>query len=183
MTAHSRITGRGGLLAVLLGIALGTGCVHNAFTPATTMKLAARPAGCYLDLILHGEPPFPYVVIGHVSTESTAGGWFAIGENNEVAMERLQDEACSAGAHGLIQPDSQAQGVWTQNGYSKSTTGTAVAFVYVDPSGRALPPPTGPRLIIHPGGVSGPTPPAPLLTPSPPLTPPPTAVAPSTPPS
>jgi hypothetical protein len=163
-------------LPLVLGLVLGSGCVHNAFTPATTMKLSARPEGCYLDMIFHGVPPFSYVVIGRVTTDSTAPGLWALGENNEVAMERLQEEACRVGAHGLLQVGAQSEGVWNGNGYSKSTTGAAVAFVYVDPYGRPLPPPTGPKLLIHPGGyAASPPPPAP----PPPLSPPPPPALPS----
>jgi len=180
------------LLIFVVGVvAVGAGCVHNAFTPSTTMRFAPRPDGCYVDLIFLGEPPGPYVVIGRVSTESTAQGLFAIGENNEAAMERLKEEACRAGAHGLLQADTQAEGSWTKNGYSKSTTGAAVAFVYVDPYGRPLPPPRGPRVVIHPGAqpvapIARPTP-APIVPPPPPPfpePPPPAAMAaPSAPPA
>jgi hypothetical protein len=54
----------GAPLALGVAIALASGCVHNAFTPATTLRMPPRPPSCYLDLIFHGEPPFPYVVLG-----------------------------------------------------------------------------------------------------------------------
>ena len=131
------------------------------------MNLSPRPEGCYLDMIFQGVPPFPYVVIGRVTNDSTAPGLFALGENNEVAMDRLKDEACQVGAHGLLKADAQSEGTWTGNGYSKSTTGAALAFVYVDPYGRPLPPPTGPRLMIHPGAYSVPAAPPPPAPPPP----------------
>src|ERR1043165_1152788 len=127
-----RVTRARHALLLAAGVALGSACVNSAFTPATTMKLSERPEGCYLDMIFHGVPPFPYVVIGRVTTDSTAPGVWALGEDNEAAMERLKAEACSVGAHGLLQVEAQSEGSWTHNGYSKSTTGAAVAFVYVD---------------------------------------------------
>ena len=153
----------GARTARLLGfaIALSAGCVHNGFVPATAMQLPERPEGCYLDMIFQGVPPFPYVVIGKVTTDSTARGLWALGENNSVAMERLHNEACRVGAHGLMQAGAQSMGTWTGNGYSKSTTGEALAFVYVDASGRLLPPPAGPRPVIQPGAYPVP-PPQPL---------------------
>jgi hypothetical protein len=39
------------------------------------------------------------------------------------------------GAHGLMQAGAASQGTWTDNGYSRSTAGSAVAFVYVDEAG------------------------------------------------
>ena len=67
-------------------------------------------------------------------------------------------------AHGLLEVGSASNGVWTSDGYSKSTTGGAVAFVYVDPSGRPLAPPTGPRVMIQ-GQVAYPAPPPPGYAP------------------
>lgn len=155
------------VLALVVGAALGTGCVSNAFTPSTTMKLAVRPEGCYLDVIFDGVPPYAYVVIGRVTTESTAPGLFAIGEDNDAALARMKDEACHAGAHGLLHVGSSSQGVWTGDGYSKSTTGAAVAFVYVDDAGHPLPPPRGPRLMIRPGGYGLPPPASAAAAPAP----------------
>jgi len=154
---------RGARRPLLLGLAIAVtaGCVHNGFTPATAMQFRERPEGCYLDMIFQGVPPYPYVIIGRVSTDSTAPGLFALGENNEVAMQRLQEEACRVGAHGLMHAGAQSQGSWTGNGYSKSTTGEAVAFVYVDAYGRPMPPPTAARPMIHPGAYPLPPPPVP----------------------
>lgn len=145
-------------MALGLAIALGSGCVHNAFTPATARKLPPRPEDCYLDLVFHGEPPAPYVVLGSLTTESDAPGLFALGEGNEAALTRLREEACRVGAHGLLQAHAQSQGVWTRDAYSKSTSGSAVAFIYVDPAGAPLPPPRGPRLMIQPGAAPPPPP-------------------------
>jgi hypothetical protein len=167
------MTRRGVLPALVLAILVGAGCVQTAFVPATTLKLPSRPDGCYLDLIFHGEPPYPYVVIGSVTTDSTAPGLFALGEGNEVAIERMKNQACFVGAHGLLQVDSQSHGVWTQNGYSKSTTGAAVAFVYVDEAGRPLPPPSSSRPVIHPGAYAPPPPPPPPAAAPPGYPPPP----------
>jgi hypothetical protein len=156
------MTGAGKGLVIVLGVALSAGCVHNGFTPATAMRLPPRPEGCYLDMIFQGEPPYPYVVLGRVTTDSTAPGLFALGENNDAAMGRLQAEACEVGAHGLMQAGAASQGVWTGNGYSRSTTGAAVAFVYVDDAGRPQAPPTGPQMLIHPGALSAPPGPPPM---------------------
>jgi len=168
------MTGARKILSVVLSVALGAGCVHNGFTPATTMRLPPRPEGCYLDLVFQGEPLYPYVVLGRVSTDSTAAGLGALGETNEAAMERLQAEACEVGAHGLMQAGAASQGTWTGNGYSRSTTGSAVAFVYVDQAGRPLPPPRGPQTVIHPGSLTprAAAPPPPPLPPGVPQGPP-----------
>jgi hypothetical protein len=132
------------------------GCIHNGFTPTTGLSLPPRPENCYLDMIFQGMPPYPYVVIGQVSTDSTAPGLFALGESNDVAIQRMKEQACLAGAHGLMQVGANSQGTWTGNGYSKSTSGGAVAFIYVDPAGRPLPPPNAPRLVIQPGAYPNP---------------------------
>jgi hypothetical protein len=171
---------RGASQVRLLGVvlALSAGCVHNGFVPSTAMQIPSRPEGCYLDMIFEPAPPFPYVILGKVTTDSTAPGLWALGEGNDVAMERLRDEACRVGAHGLMQAGSQSVGVWNNNGYSKSTTGEALAFVYVDAAGRPLPPPNGPRTVIHPGSLGVPPPPSG----PPPGAPPPGAMPPPPPP-
>ena len=166
------MTGAGKLLSIVLAVALGAGCVHNGFTPATAMRLPPRPEGCYLDMVFQGVPPYPYVVLGRVSTDSSAPGLWALGETNDAAMERLQAEACEVGAHGLMQAGAASQGTWTSDGYSRSTTGSAVAFVYVDDAGHALPPPRGPRTVIQPGSLGAPPPPAALPPPPPSMLPP-----------
>jgi hypothetical protein len=143
------------LLSTLFAFASGA-CVHTGFTPTTGLALQARPGNCYLDMIFQGVPPYPYVVIGQISTDSTAPGLFALGESNDVAVERMKEQACLVGAHGLLQVGANSQGSWTGNGYSKSTSGGAVAFVYVDPQGRPLAAPNAPRVLIQQGAFANP---------------------------
>ena len=143
-------------LAFVAGLA--GGCVHTGFTPTTGLNLPPRAQTCYLDMIFQGAPPYPYVVIGQITTDSTAPGLFALGENNDVAVQRMKEQACLVGAHGLMQVGANSQGSWTNNGYSKSTSGGAVAFVYVDPAGRPLPPPNAPRIVIQQGAYPNPAP-------------------------
>jgi hypothetical protein len=138
-------------LSALLGAVALTSCIHTGFTPTTGLYLPPRADSCYLDMIFQGPPPYPYVVIGQVQTDSTAPGLFALGESNDVAVQRMKVEACRRGAHGLLQVAANSQGVWTGNGYSKSTSGGAVAFIYVDPTGQPLPPPNAPRIVIQQG--------------------------------
>src|SRR6478736_2269302 len=107
------------LLVVAGVVALSGACVHTGFQPTTGLVLPARGQGCYLDLIFHGQPPAPYIVIGRISTDSTAPGLFALGENDHVAVDRMKEEACQVGAHGLLDVGASSQGVWTGNGYSK----------------------------------------------------------------
>jgi hypothetical protein len=166
-----------GLAAVVFLLGAG-GCIHTGFTPTTGLNLPPRPQNCYLDMIFQGLPPYPHVIIGQVSTDSTAPGIFALGESNDVAVQRMKEQACLVGAHGLMKVDASSQGVWNGDGISKSTSGGAVAFVYVDPQGRPLSPPTAPRIIIQPGAypnpaAGGPTqaswaPPPPQAAPPPP---------------
>lgn len=157
----------------VLGFA-AAGCVHTGFTPTTGLALPGRPPNCYLDMIFQGRPAYPYVVLGQVTTDSTAPGLFALGESNDVAIQRMKEQACAVGAHGLMNVGANSQGVWTGDGYSKSTSGGAVAFIYVDPSGQPLAPPNGPRVIIQPGAypnpvaAAGPPPPPPAAPPPPP---------------
>jgi hypothetical protein len=145
-------------LLLVSAVATGLGCVHTGFTPTTGMNLPPRPENCYLDMIFQGPPPYPHVIIGQISTDSTAPGLFAIGENNDVAVQRMKQQACLVGAHGLMKVDASSQGSWTNNGYSKSTSGGSIAFVYVDQYGRPLPPPNAPRVIIQQGAYATPQP-------------------------
>ena len=138
-------------LAAVVVLAGACGCIHTGFTPTTGLNLPPRPQNCYLDMIFQGNPPYQYVVLGQISTDSTAPGIFALGESNDVAVQRMKEQACLVGAHGLMQVGANSQGVWTGDGYSKSTSGGAVAFIYVDPQGRPLPPPNAPRIVIQPG--------------------------------
>jgi len=140
---------------MVMGFA-AAGCVHTGFTPTTGLALAARPSNCYLDMIFQGRPAYPYIVLGQINTDSTAPGLFALGESNDVAIQRMKEQACAVGAHGLMNVGANSQGTWTGNGYSKSTSGGSVAFVYVDPAGRPLPPPNAPRVIIQPGAYPNP---------------------------
>jgi hypothetical protein len=159
-----------GLLVLGLG---GLGCVHTGFTPTTGIQLAQREPNCYLDMIFQGPPPYAHLIIGQVTTDSTAPGLFALGESNDVAVQRMKEQACLVGAHGLMQVGANSQGSWNNNGYSKSTSGGAVAFIYVDPYGRPLPPPNAPRIVIQQGAY-GNAPPGY----APPAYPPPAAPAP-----
>jgi hypothetical protein len=143
------------LAAVALVVGAGA-CVHTGFTPTTGLNLPPRPQNCYLDMIFEGLPPYPHVIIGQISTDSTAPGIFALGESNDIAVQRMKEQACLVGAHGLLKVGSNSQGVWTRDGYSKSTTGGAVAFIYVDPQGRPLAPPNAPRIIIQQGAYANP---------------------------
>lgn len=81
-------------------------------------------------------------------------------EQSRTRFERQNDWTadCLVGAHGLMQVGANSQGSWTSNGYSKSTSGGAVAFVYVDPTGRPLPPRYAPRILIQPGALPNPAP-------------------------
>jgi hypothetical protein len=88
-----------------------------------------------------GPPPSPYAVVGAVATVSTKPRLFAIGENTDVAVRRIMEQACAIGAHGLMNVVATSELVRVRKGYRWSTTGSAVAFIYVDPSGRPLPPP------------------------------------------
>lgn len=145
------------LAAVALLVGAGA-CIHTGFTPTTGLNMPPRPQNCYLDMIFQGAPPYPYVVLGQISTDSTAPGIFALGESNDVAVQRMKEQACLVGAHGLMQVGANSQGIWTGDGYSKSTSGGAVAFIYVDPQGRPLAPPNAPRIIIQPGAYPNPAP-------------------------
>jgi hypothetical protein len=115
------------------------------------MVVAARPPDCYLDVVFQGEPTRPYVALGAVATDSTGPQLFTIGENNVVAVRRVVEQACALGAHGLMNLAANTQYVPVGKGNWKSTTASAVAFVYVDASGRPLPPPDGPSAAVQPG--------------------------------
>jgi hypothetical protein len=177
MTVSKRRSALGSLSACGLSLVL-TGCTSTStsFTPTAGLSLPPRPADCYLDIIDTGSPPFAYVVIGRVATDSTSGGLVALGETNERTVERMRKRACRAGAHGLLQVSSNTQGHFTDRSFSKSSSGGAVAFIYVDANGQALPPPTRATLIIHQGAAAGPSATVRVVTPPPEA--PPVAVAP-----
>jgi hypothetical protein len=130
------------LLTLVLGLAVA-GCVHTGFTRTSGIVLPARSPDCYLD-VLQGPPPYPYVVFGEVTTHSTAPTLLAIGDNNVSAIRRLTEQACTVGAHGLMAVSVDSRRVRVGKGYWSSTTWGAMTFVYVDPSGRPLPPTVGP---------------------------------------
>jgi hypothetical protein len=125
---------------IVLGCA-AAGCVHTGFAGTTAVVVPARSPDCHLDVFFEGAPPAPYAVLGGVATVSTKPRLFAIGESSVVAVRRLMEQACAVGAHGLMNVAAQSELVRVRKGYRQSTTGSAVAFVYVDPSGRPLPPP------------------------------------------
>ena len=139
------------LLPILVMGTETAGCVHSDFLKTTGTVVPVRSSDCYLDMVFQGSPPYPYIVLGEVTTNSTAPGPFAIGENNVVAMRRMIERACAGGAHGLMNVDVNSQRVRVGKGYWKSTTASAIAFIYVDASGRPLPAPSGPGAAIQPG--------------------------------
>jgi hypothetical protein len=118
-----------------------TGCVHTSFTRTADIVVPARAPGCYLETAFERPPPHPFVVLGQVTTTSEAPIIFAFGENSFVAMRRVMEQACAVGAHGLMHVGTDTQLIRVGKGYWKRTWGNAVVFVYVDPSGRPLPPP------------------------------------------
>jgi hypothetical protein len=129
-----------GRLALLASWAL-SGCVHTGFVPTSELLPPARPERCALDVVLDGHPARPYVVIGRVSVDSTAPGLFALGENQSAVLRRLQAKACAVGAHVIFDVNAATSGNWDDDGFSRSTTGSALAAVYVDEDGYPLPPP------------------------------------------
>jgi hypothetical protein len=131
------------LLATIVLGCLGAGCVHTGFARTTALVVPARSPDCHLDMFFfsEGPPPVPYAVLGAVATVSTKPRLFAIGENTVVAVRRMMEQACVVGAHGLMNVAAQSELIRVRKGYRKTTMGSAVAFVYVDPSGRPLPPP------------------------------------------
>lgn len=160
------------LATVVMGLA-GGGCVHTGFTSATGIVVSARPADCHLDVVFQGPPPYPYAVLGQVTTSSLGPRLFTIGDNNIVAIRRMTEEACAVGAHGLMNvvADSQLVGVGKERW--KRTDGGAVAFIQVDAYGRPLPPPDSPRDVIPPGAYPSSVAPA---APSPAVAAPPSVV-------
>jgi hypothetical protein len=149
---HSR-----SVIPLLAAASALAGCIHTGFVRTSPIRTRPRPANCYLDIILDGTtPPFPYVTIGRVSTDGTAPGVFALVETEDEALDRMREEACLAGGHFLMSSQTGSQGQWTPDGFSRSTRGTAVVGIYVQPDGTPLPPPRGPTLRVHmPGSGSG----------------------------
>jgi hypothetical protein len=118
-----------------------SGCAHTGFDRTTSMVVPGRSPDCHLDMYFQGPPPYPYVVIGAVATVSTKPRLLAIGENTLVAIRRMREQACAVGAHGLMSVAANSELIRVRKGHWKSTTGGAVAFVYVDAFGRPLPAP------------------------------------------
>ena len=118
--------------------------------------------------------------------DSTAPGIFALGESNDVAVQRMKEQACMVGAHGLMKVDANSQGVWTGDGYSKSTTGgpsRSSTSIRRAARCRAQRPANDHQPGAYPNlAAGGPTqaswaPPPPQAAPAPALAPPPPAAA------
>lgn len=129
-----------GRLALLASWAL-SGCVHTGFVPTSDLLPPPRPEHCALDVVLDGRPVQPYVVIGRVSVDSTAPSLFALGESQTAVLRRLEAKACAVGAHVIFDVNAATSGKWDDDGFSRSSTGSALAAVYVDENGYPLPPP------------------------------------------
>jgi hypothetical protein len=125
----------------LLACWASLGCVHTGFVPTSNISPPARPEHCALDVILDGRPDRQYLVIGRVSADGTAPSLFALRENQEAALRRLKAKACAEGAHVIFDVDATSSGQWNDDGFSRSTTASALAAVYVDQEGYPLPPP------------------------------------------
>jgi hypothetical protein len=151
------------LAATVLMGGVGAGCAQTGFATTTDLMVPARPPGCHLDVVFQQPPPYRYAVLGLVATNSTAPALFAFGENDIAVMRRMMDEACTAGAHGLMNVAVSQEMVRVGRGYWKSTKGGAMAFVYVDAAGRPLPPPPD---APAKSGAAPPPPPAPARSPS-----------------
>jgi hypothetical protein len=86
-------------------------------------------------------------VLGPVQTASSSPQvFYGLGDSNAEPIQRMIDQACVAGAHGLMSVNVETYRPPVKGW--KSTKASAVAFVYVDASGRVLPPPKGPRVEI-----------------------------------
>jgi hypothetical protein len=125
----------------LLACSASFGCVHTGFLSTSDLRPPTRPEHCALDVVLDGCPTWPYVVIGRVSVDSTAPGLFALRENQDAVLRRLEARACAEGAHVIFDVQAATSGSWDDDGFSRSTTGSALAAVYVDEDGYPLPPP------------------------------------------
>jgi hypothetical protein len=138
------------LATLVMGFA-AAGCVHSGFARMAAVEVPARSPGCRLDVVFEGPPPAPYLELGEVISETTVPAAFAIGQNDAVTMRRVMAQACAIGAHGLMNIAASTERVGVGRGRWMNTRGSALAFVYVDASGRPLPPPDGPRDAIGPG--------------------------------
>ena len=133
-------------MAALTGLAVA-GCVHTDLTKTTGMVIPARSSDCHLEIVFNGPPKRPYVVVAPVWTASSSPQvLYGLRDNNAYPIQQMIDQACVAGAHGLM---SVVVETYRPPGKGwRSTKASAVAFVYVDGSGRVLPPPHGPRVEI-----------------------------------
>jgi hypothetical protein len=131
----------------------------SAFTATSAIEAPARPADCHLDLVLDRHPERPYVVLGRVSSSWVGRGRAAARTSEAEVMRHLARAACRAGAHVLFLVETSSQDHPSPQGrayFVRSLRGTAVAAVYVRPSGRLEPPPTAPRSVIRvPGSLEG----------------------------
>jgi hypothetical protein len=126
------------LLALLLSSALA-GCVHTTFAATTTAKVPARAPNCPLEMVFDGRPRHPYLVLGSVGTDATERTlWFTRSQGDGRAVERLMATACASGADGLMSIVVAGQNGWGLAPRWRTTEASAVAFVYVDASGRPL---------------------------------------------
>jgi hypothetical protein len=117
------------------------GCAYTGFFSTSDLRPPARPEDCALDVVLDGRPRQPYVVIGRVSADSAAPGLFGLGETQEAVVGRIKAKACTVGAHVIFAVTAATNGRMSDDGYSTSTTGSALAAVYVDENGHPMPPP------------------------------------------
>ena len=131
---------KNGRRVALLACCASLGCVHTGFVPTSDMRPPTRLEHCALDVILDGRPARAYVVIGRVSVDGTAPGLFALREHQDAVLRRLKAKACAEGAHVIFDVNAETSGTWDEGGFSRSTTGSAVAAVYVDEHGNPLPP-------------------------------------------
>jgi hypothetical protein len=130
---------RTAFLAALAWGLSGTGCVHTSVTRTTAIAVPARSADCRLYVVFQGPPSRPYLVLGQVTTDSERPAMFAFGAANDIAtMRRLEEQACAAGAHGLMSVIMRSELRWAGRGRWMSNMGGALAFVYVDAAGRPL---------------------------------------------
>lgn len=140
--------------------------VATDFTPSAAVAAPSRPPDCYLDVVFDRSPERPYVVIGRVSASWLGRGRVALAATEAEVVPLLRREACRAGAHVIfsIETSSQDHLLLGRRGprLARSVRGTAVAAVYVRPSGHLEPPPPGPgRVIRVPARLEGEETPAP----------------------
>ena len=140
-SSRSRVRRTGRSLATMVIGCVAAGSVHTGFAGTTRMMVPVRSPDCHLDMCFQAPPPRPYLVLGAVATVSTKPRLFAVGENADVAIRRMMERACLVGAHGLMNVAANSELIRVRKGHRKRTMGSALAFIYVDASGRPLPPP------------------------------------------